>query len=275
MKSGLILFFAAAAAFVTAEPAAAATGDWGKGERAEVRLLASGIGADGKLAGAIEIQLPQGWHTYWRDPGDAGVPPVIDLSKSHNFAGPMVDFPLPVRQDEGDDVVDNIYRDHVVLPFSATVPDPAKPVDIALDVKLGVCQQVCVPVEVNAGLTVAPGAQDADAAAAIAAARAKVPGAAVPGQFALETATRDGGTDGHPVFRFDGVVPDAAKAVLFIEPPEGWAPYTPEFHSAPDGKASYVVKFTRLGSPVAVAGARFRITIASDGRAIDQTLAAP
>jgi len=85
--------------------------------------------------------------------------------------------------------------------------------------------------------------------------------------------TREGGSDGHPVLRFTGTVPDGANAQVFIEPPEGWAPYTPEFQPDAAGKASYLVKFSRLGSPVPVAGARFRVTIASGGRAIDQTLA--
>jgi DsbC/DsbD-like thiol-disulfide interchange protein len=268
----LSAWLVAAAALAVASPAAAAVGDWGQGQRAEVRLLASGVDKDGRLSAAIEIKLPDGWRTYWRNPGDAGVPPVIDLSASRNISGPVVDFPVPTREDEGDDVVDNVYRDGVVLPLSAIVPDRTKPVELALAMKLGVCQEVCVPDEVSARLTVAPGASDAAAAATIATAKAAVPGAPVPGTFALDAVTREGGTDGHPVFRFEGVVPDAAMAQLFIEAPEGWAPYTPEFQPAGAGKAAYLVKFSRLGSPVPIAGAKFRVTIASGGKAIDQTL---
>jgi suppressor for copper-sensitivity B len=252
--------------------AAAATGDWGEGQRAEARLLAAGVDAGGQLSAAIEILLPQGWHTYWRSPGDAGVPPEIDFSASRNLSAPAVDFPVPVRQDEGDDVVDNIYRDHVILPLRGAVPDRTKPVELALHLKLGVCQDVCVPDEVNATLAVPAGENDAAAAAAIAAARATVPGAPVAGTFALDKVTREGGTDGHPVFRFAGAVPDAANAQVFIEAPEGWSPYTPEYQPDAAGGASYLVKFSRLGSPVPVAGARFRVTIAAGNRAIDQTL---
>jgi DsbC/DsbD-like thiol-disulfide interchange protein len=271
LLSGLMI---GVAAFATSS-VVAATGDWAHGQRAEVRLLAAGIDANGQLSAAIEIQMPDGWHTYWRNPGDAGVPPLIDLSASQNVADPVVDFPLPTRKDEGDDVVDNIYVGHVVLPVRARVPDPGKPVALALNLKLGVCQEVCVPDEVNASLAVAPGETDAAAAAIIAAANATVPGAPQPGVFALDKVTREGGADGHPVFRFTGTVPDGAGAQLFIEPPDGWAPYTPEFQPGAAGKASYVVKFSRMGSLVPVAGARFRVTIASDGRAIDQTLALP
>src|SRR5690242_4086254 len=35
--------------------------------------------------GGIEIRLKDGWKTYWRYPGDSGVPPVLDFSKSQNL----------------------------------------------------------------------------------------------------------------------------------------------------------------------------------------------
>jgi len=264
-----------AAATVAAFSAAAATGDWAQGQRAEVRLLAAGVDGRGQLSAAIEIRLPEGWHTYWRNPGDAGVPPLVDFSAARNIADPVVDFPVPTRRDEGDDVVDNVYYDHVVLPVRASVPERGKPAALILSMKLGVCQEVCIPDEVHASVSIAPGQSDAAAAAIIATAEAAVPGAPQPGVFALDAVSREGGSDGHPVIRFSGTVPDAANAQVFIEPPEGWAPYTPEFQPGVAGKASYVVKFTRLGSPVAIAGARFRVTIASGGRAIDQTLALP
>ena len=261
-----------AAVMLAASPAMATTGDWVHGQRAAVRLLAAGIDGQGQLSAAIEISLPQGSHTYWRSPGDAGVPPLIDLSASRNVAEASVAFPVPTREDEGDDVVDNIYRDHVVLPLTAKLPDAGQPATLAVDMKLGVCEQVCVPDEVNASLAVQPGENDPAAAAIIAAAKAAVPGPPAPGSFALDTVAREGGTDGHPVLRFSGTVPDPANARVFIEPPEGWAPYTPEFQPGGAGGASYLVKFSRLGSPVPISGATFRVTIASGGRAIDQTL---
>ncbi len=179
---------------------------------------------------------------------------------------------MPTREDEGDDVVDNVYPEGVLLPVTAAIPDPGKPTELALHIRLGICDTVCVPDDVTASLTIPPRENDATAAAAIAAAAALVPGAPRPGTFALEKVTRDGGTDGHPVFRFEGVVPDAANAVVFVEGPEDWAPYTPEFAPGAGGKADYTVKFSRLGSPVPIPGAKFRVTIASGSHAIDQTL---
>src|SRR6185312_4032713 len=68
----LAIAAAVAAAALLAVPASAAISDWSNGAKARMRLLAIGVGDDGKLAAAIEITLPKGWQTYWRFPGDAG-----------------------------------------------------------------------------------------------------------------------------------------------------------------------------------------------------------
>ena len=265
MKAAALLFLAAP--LVLPLPAAAAVGDWVHGQRAAARLLASGIGADGELDAAVEIQLPQGWHTYWRQPGEAGVPTLVDFTGSANVGAADVGFPVPERDEDGS----NIYRDHVVLPVRFAVTDPAKPVALALDLNLGVCQDVCVPDEIKATLAVAPGEKDSTTAAAIATARALLPGPAAPGTFAVDSVVRTGGTDGRPIFRFTGVVPDAAKADFFVEGPGDWAPYLPSLQPAtPDGKAVWDVQFSRLGSTIPIAGASFRVTIRSAGKAVEQ-----
>lgn len=260
----------AAALMLPAVAADAAVGDWSKGQRAEVRLLASGIGADGRLAAGIEIALPDGWTTYWRSPGDAGIAPLADFAASKNIGATDVAFPVPTRQDDGADTVTNVYRGRVIFPVSVSVADPSKPVDLALSLHIGVCQEICVPEDVTARLTVPPNEKDATADAELAAARALVPGAAVPGTFALDAVTRSGGSDGRPVFRITGIVPDAAHAQVFVEGPPDWAPYTPEFVSG--DKPAWDIKFSRTGAKTPIAGAKFRLTVQSGADAIDQTL---
>jgi suppressor for copper-sensitivity B len=267
MKTAVL---ALAAMLAVASSASAAVGDWGRGQRAEVRLIASGIGADGKLAAGIEIVLPQGWKTYWRSPGDAGVVPVIDFSQSKNLGPAEIGFPVPERSDDGFSVT-NVYHDRVVLPLIAAVTDPAKPIEISAKLTIGVCDEICVPDEVTAELTIPPGENDSAAADMLAVARALVPGPGAPGVFALEKVTREGGTDNRPVFRFEGKVPDAAHAQVFVEVAD-WASYTPDLVSSDGGKAVYTVEFSRRGSAVPIAGAKFRVTILSAGRAIDQTI---
>ncbi|MEJ0012216.1 MAG: protein-disulfide reductase DsbD domain-containing protein [Bauldia sp.] len=195
MKSAVIL---AALLTLPSIAAHAAVGDWVKGQRAEVRLLASGIGADGKLAAGVEIALPDGWTTYWRNPGDAGIAPLFDFRASQNVGATEIAYPVPTRQDDGADTVTNVYVGSVVFPVSIAIPDPSRPIDVGLTLHLGVCQQVCVPEDVSVTLAVPAGERDAAADKEISAARARVPGATQPGAFALDTVTRNGGTDRGP-----------------------------------------------------------------------------
>jgi suppressor for copper-sensitivity B len=266
------IFAAIAVAFVVLPTAAfAAVGDWQQGEQARARLIAGGVDSSGHLSAALEIALPSGWKTYWRTPGDAGVPTTADFTGSSNVGPVSVFFPVPTRDDDGY-AVTNVYDDGIVLPLTATIADPGKPATLNVDLKLGVCQQVCVPDEVQASLTVPAGEADAASAAEIAKAAALLPGPALPGTFAIDSVTRTGGTNGRPVFQFSGVVPDAAHADFFVEGPTDWAPFRPAFQLSADGKAAWRVQFSRLGSTVPIPGANLRVTIRSGNHAIDQTV---
>ena len=262
----------AALGLALAVPASAATGDWAQGQKTRIRLVASGMDGDGVLRGAIEVALPSGWKTYWRNPGTAGIAPTFDFSGSHNLAKPAVSFPVPEVVDDGYSVT-NVYVGGVVLPFRATVADPSQPVEVDLTMHLGVCHDICVPDAVSAHLTVPPGENDAATEAILVTAHAGLPGAPKPGVFAVDSIAREGGTDQRPVFRVVATVPAGAKPELLVEGPEDWAPYAPAYMGSDGGKARFDVKFSRLGAKTPIPGAKIRVTIAVDGRAIEQTLA--
>jgi DsbC/DsbD-like thiol-disulfide interchange protein len=200
------------------------------------------------------------------------VAPIVDFSKSRNLGAVDISFPVPEREDDGF-AVTNIYMDRVVLPFTAGVIDRTKPVDVAAALTIGVCDEICVPEDVAATVAVPAGEHDASASEMLVTAKTLIPGAPLPGEFSIDTVVRVGGTDGKPVFRFEGVVPDAANAVIFVEGPADWSPYTPKFVTGEAGRAAYTVEFSRRGSQIPIAGARFRLTVQSAGRAIDQTVA--
>ena len=252
-------------------PAVAATGDWAQGQKAMVRLFASGLDADGAINGAIEIALPPHWKTYWRNPGTAGIAPEFDFSASHNLGKPDVSFPVPEVVDDGYSVT-NVYVGGVVLPFRAAVIDPKMPVELALTVRLGVCEEVCVPDEVTARLVVPPGENDAATEAVLTTARARLPGPPQPGIFAVDSIAREGGTDMRPLFRVVATVPAGTPPEFLVEGPEDWAPFAPAFVGRDGGKALFDVKFSRLSARTPIAGARIRITMKAGGRAIEQTL---
>src|SRR5262245_19830212 len=128
-------------------PAFASATDWMEVEGARVRLITAGAAdADGVLKGALEVDLEPGWRTYWRDPGDAGVPPQLDISKSTNVATAELLFPTPERFDDGSAKWAG-YRHPVTFPVTFKMKTPGDPSMIAADVFLGVCKSICIPVQ--------------------------------------------------------------------------------------------------------------------------------
>lgn len=270
MKSAraILFLFLALSGPLPANAAQPGFGPWTGSEQAQVRLIAAGVGKDGRLAAGIEIMLEPGWWTYWRTPGAAGIPPVIDFSGSQNAGAFEVSFPLPERHDAGYGA-SNIYEGGVLLPVTMGVPDPDAPVELRLSLDLGVCREVCIPERVEAALTVAPGMHDRVAAATLAGARAKVPGPPRPGSLAVDGARRSGGTDQRPVFDIVVTAPDNVE--MFVEGPADWFPGTPE-RVADAGGATYRVAFDRLGAKTPIDGVSLRVTLAAGGKAIEQVV---
>ncbi|HMN86621.1 MAG TPA: protein-disulfide reductase DsbD family protein [Bauldia sp.] len=257
-------------AAVAGAPARAATGDWAEGEHARARLVAT-PGPDGRLDAAIEIELAPGWKTYWRTPGDAGIAPVFDFSGSANLDGAVVRFPVPERHDDGFNVT-NVYEGRVVLPVDGRLVDPAAMTEMRLGLDIGVCDEICIPVRIDADVALAPGETDPAAAEVVAAARAALPGAPAPGSLAADRITRVGGTDGKPVFEVAVTAPDPAAVTIFVEGPADWTATVPKLLSSEGGHARYKVKFSRLGAETPIEGSRFTVTLVSGGRSVEQSL---
>ncbi len=129
---------------------------WERELHAATRLIAgeSIKSSDAKWARAgIEIRLDPGWKTYWRYPGDSGVPPTLDFSGSENVKSVSAFWPAPERFADGAGGNSIGYVGDVVLPLRI-VPDDASKLS-SLHVKLGyaVCGKLCVPAQAELGLT--------------------------------------------------------------------------------------------------------------------------
>jgi DsbC/DsbD-like thiol-disulfide interchange protein len=141
---------------------------------ARTRLVASAAKAagGGRLAG-VEIVLEDGWKTYWRLPGDAGVPPQLDWAGSVNAANVKVLYPAPVRMPEaGAEVIG--YKHTVLFPVEVTPKDPSQPVSLKLALELGVCREICIAATANLDLVLPPAGKNTQNDA-IAAALERVP----------------------------------------------------------------------------------------------------
>lgn len=152
--SAAVLLVAAAggAAPVVADELAS---DWAESANARTRLSAARmheLGTDHFLA-FIKIEMPKGWKTYWKAPGDSGVPPVFDWSASQNLAEANVLFPVPKRiSDQGGEVIG--YKDEVIFPVDVRVEDTAKAAELQVAVQFGMCKDICIPAEIKVSLDV-------------------------------------------------------------------------------------------------------------------------
>jgi len=152
-------------------PAFSASVRAGAARHYEARLI-SGETQNGIWRAGLDLTLDKGWKTYWRMPGEAGVPPQFDWSGSSNVKSVTVLWPAPTRfTDDGGETVG--YKGHVVFPLDIIAEDAGKPADLRLAVFLGVCDVICIPVNLDISLIQAAAAP-ADASL-IAAFAARVP----------------------------------------------------------------------------------------------------
>jgi len=147
---------ALALATAAAHPAAAQSLGAAQGAVQAVALLGGWRQDDGSRLGAIEIRLAPGWHTYWRAPGSAGIPPVFDWSASRNLASAAYEWPRP-QTFERYGMTSLGYAGSLVLPVRLVPLDPAEPMELALALDFGVCADVCAPAEAHIDETIAPG----------------------------------------------------------------------------------------------------------------------
>ncbi len=142
----------------------------GPDPQAEVGILPGWRIDDGAHMAALRITLEEGWKTYWRAPGEAGIPPSIDWSGSENFRAVSFHWPVP------DIIVSNGvttlgYARELVLPIEVVAADPGADIVIEATLAFGICEEVCMPlqVQVSAVLPAAATAKDARILSALAA----------------------------------------------------------------------------------------------------------
>lgn len=248
--------------------AEASSSAWHETEGVRLRILTSGQpDGDGRLQGALQIDLKPGWKTYWRDPGASGVPPSIDIARSVNVASLNIGYPVPSRFDDGPGSWVG-YKHSVLLPVTFRATTPGQPVEIAADVFIGVCEAVCVPVQTSLVVDPAINAESADDAAAVTMAFAGLPSSAEP-EFGA-TLLSSGDKQMVVSASFPG---DTATAELFVAGTDGYVFGTP-LRSDMGGKPVFIVPILdKPASPPSAGGLPY--TLATQAGAVDGLLPYP
>jgi DsbC/DsbD-like thiol-disulfide interchange protein len=240
---------------------------WQRDGHSAVRLLA-GSRSGAVLLGGIAFQLQPGWKTYWRTPGDSGVPPRFDFSKSENIEAVTVMWPAPLKFDDGAGGVSLGYHDQTVLPLRIVPKNVDKPVTLRAAISYAVCEKICIPVEANAELSFNSVASTEDSA--LFAALDTVPKPANVGDPNPLT-IRDVKREGKSSVLIDVVAPDARDVNLFVEgPTPDWGlPVPKPVEHSPPGVKRFSFALDGVPPGVNPAGAALKITLVGGDRAYE------
>lgn len=185
------------------------------GPLATARLIAA-RGPDGRhWTVGVVVTLKPNAITYWRAPGEAGVPPTFDFSASTNVAGTSVAYPVPKRITEGDlDVAG--YDGEVVFPVEVSLQNVDAGATLRLKLDYATCEKICLPAHADLALDLPALVASADAAL-LQTFSTRVPRAVSAADVSEITAVTRETPDTWRV-----IPKDVGAQDLFVEAPEGF-----------------------------------------------------
>jgi suppressor for copper-sensitivity B len=218
-----------AALALTPAPARAGASAWTTTEQSQVRLISatSAVGGAESLKLGLHVRLEPGWKIYWRSPGDAGFPPVLDWTGSENLAAAEIHWPAPRRftlfglETFG-------YTDEVVFPLTVRPAQPAAGTSLRLALSYAICKDICIPFETSLVLALSGGEATATPfAPLIERYLARVPATANSSALALVSAVVRGPADAQVLevgarserpFRAPDLMVEGAEGFYFAAP---------------------------------------------------------
>ena len=224
----LLVMLGSAAPLHAASQSNMATGAWvGDPAYGEVRLVSavSAMGNLQELPLGLEFRLAPGWKIYWRTPGEAGLPPTIDLQMANGAPlQSQIEWPVPKRFNAFG--FDNFgYADAVILPVAVRGYDRGAALQIRGQVEALVCSDICVPLAGALRLDLADGpAEPSSMAMVIAQFAAKVPRIDAPSPIKIATAWQSGSQ-----LKIGFAATSQPVTEIFVEGPAGIAFKQPVF----------------------------------------------
>lgn len=230
------------------------------GKPFRVELTGDAYVGGGWMTG-VRITLDEGWKTYWRMPGEAGMPPQFKWMSSVPAAFD-VRYPLPSRyEDASGETVG--YKHEVIFPVFVKA-DGATAVDVNLDLFFAVCRDICIPADARAAIRLGTATSDAAGSRDVDRWNAMVPQEGTPVTSA-EVVT-DGGRNvlklvfGEPA---DDVFVESATSAYFGRP------------AFADDRRTATIPVENVKDAARLQGAALTVTVSSGGRGLEQRLSLP
>ena len=270
---------------------------WDESLSSRVRLLAGSVAVPpgpgeqgtGDLFLGVEIRIDDGFKTYWRNPGDAGIPPRFDWSRSVNVKSAEVLYPAPSRlADPAGQTLG--YKHAVLFPIRLVREDDGAPADVQLKLSYAVCGTLCIPAEANLAIRL-PAAADAGAGPSLAIEQglARVPrrhdgqrlaalgddrAAPAPALPRVDTVRLEEGSGGRRL-SITVAQPSGARAGdLFVEGPPDWylplANATARRQNGAIEEVDDLVALDGIPASAALTGTMLKFTIVGGGAAAEQ-----
>lgn len=234
--------------------------------------LISAVEATGSLARiplGLHITLPKGWKTYWRSPGDAGLPARIDWSGSSNLADAEIRWPIPERfslfglETFG-------YEREVVLPITARPEKPGEALKLEASVDYLVCKDICVPITTALKLELPTGpARPSEAAHLIDRFNVRVPSPATAAGLAVEDALATGSGKSQRLTVTARSDTPFVRPDLLIEGPAGLSFGKPQIEPRDGGRLVRFVVPAFLVQETVLAGTPLMLTVTDSDRALE------
>jgi len=242
----------------------AASSNWEDLGGGKVRLAANLDPSSNKISGIIEVQLEEGWSTYWRYPGSSGIPPRFDFSNSIAFKAGEIKFQAPklVTQSYGSYAG---YKQKVSFPFEGELLATAG-TEINLDLLIGVCSEVCIPAQAQLQIKASELQQsDPKTAQAVTFAKLTIPkrheaSDVIVSRDRLDKNTLQIKTKHKKTF---------GKPSLFVEGPWDWYLLPAELLKQEDNYATFKLDVSRVPKGTDVLSEKLRYTLVTGSTGIE------
>ncbi len=269
LRSTLNLFvFSVACAAPTLTLAASSA--WYEVDGAKIRLVALPNPNGNTIDAGLQIEMENGWKTYWRSPGASGIPPEINFFGSKNIASTKLDYPVPSAFGDAENLTAG-YKSSTVFPISIEPLFAGRPVTLKAKGILGICGEVCLPVQFDLSLKEdGKGVSTRDVAAALLKSRSNLIGKH-RNDFRIKTAILT--ITPEKSLMVSARVPSGTmKSALFVEGPNEWYLTPVHAEKIENGIAYFTVRLSDIPNAAKPLETELTFSLVADGNGVEQVM---